>query len=93
MQLVFDAPLICAEHGRAIIHLVYLPDDISDILNDLPLARHGFQSIKVVAGVGATTWPTSLFPSGANFLLLIARKVIMREGLAVGFPVEVTLDI
>ena len=93
MQLVFNAPLRAAEHGRATIHLVDLPDELADYLNDLPLARHGFGSIKVEAGIGATTWKTSLFPSGQTFILLIARKLIARENLTLGRPIEITLEI
>ena len=70
-----------------------LPEETSDFLNDLPLARGGFGSIKVEAGIGTTVWKTSVFPDGEGFLLLIAKKLITRERLDVGKLVEVTLEI
>ena len=84
---------MATRHGRALIHLVTLPDETSDFLNDLPLARGGFGSIKVEAGVGTTTWKTSVFPDGETFLLLIAKKLILKENLEVGKLIEVTLEI
>lgn len=89
----FSAPLERHAHGRAQIHLVTVPVEESDFLNDLPIPRGGFGSIKVNATVGQTTWRTSVFPTGEQFLLLVSRKVISSEELAVGEDVPVRLEV
>lgn len=93
MELTFTAPLERHAHGRAMITLVGVPDDESDLLNDLPVPRGGFGSIAVHATVGKTVWRTSVFPDKERFLLLIARKLTMAEGLEVGAGVTVTLNV
>jgi len=91
MEITFSAPLEQVPHGRATILLVRLPDDESDLLNSLPLPRGGFASIKVDAIIGDSAWRTSVFPDRDNFLLLIARKRVEAESLAVGKAVAVRL--
>jgi len=73
--------------------LLNVPEDTSDFLEDLPLLRGGFASIKVDATVGNTTWRTSIFPSNNNFLLLISKKLASRENLKVGELVTVNLAV
>ena len=93
MRLEFVAPLVRTRHGRATIHLVELPEEVADLLNDLPLARHGFGSIKVEAQVGTTIWKTSVFPDGSGFLLLIAKRVIGAELLVADAATTVALTV
>ena len=93
MLVEFTAPLARFTHGRGTYHLVTLPEETSDLINYLPLARHGFNSIKVTAEIGETTWKTSLFPSGESFILLVAKKLIAKETLWVGHPVHITLEV
>jgi len=80
-------------HGRATYLVVFLPEDVSDLINDLQVPRVGFQGVKVEATIGATTWKTTVFPDKESFLLLVARKVATAEALTVGEPVDVTLTV
>jgi len=93
MEITFSATLERHQHGRAMITLVGVPDDESDLLNDLPVPRGGFGSIAVTAQVGNATWRTSVFPDKSRFLLLIARKLVIAENLEVDQPVTVMLNI
>jgi len=68
-----------------------LPSDIAEVLNEAPLLRGGFGSIKCKAAIGATQWATSVFPDHGDFLLLIAKRVLTAEGLTVGDETEITL--
>ena len=56
--------------------------------------RRGFGSVKVEARIGASRWPTSLFPQKKGGWFLPVKKAICRaEGLAEGDEVEVMLDL
>lgn len=67
--------------------------------------RRGFGSVKCWAQVGETQWRTSVFPSkkprsGSKaaahekaWILLVGKKVLRAEGLAVGDPVKLTLEL
>jgi len=81
------------QHGRAHIHLLTLASDDADFLNDLPVMRGGFQSIKVRATVGNTTWLTSLFPTNDTFILLISQKLMKAEQIEVGEVLDVNIQV
>lgn len=69
--------------------------------------QRGFGSVKVVATVGGTEWKTSVFPQKESsppssseaveqqkqWVLLIGKKVMRAEGLAVGDPVSTLLEL
>ncbi len=93
VDLCFSAPLEAQPHGRATYLVVRLPEDETDLLDDLPVPRVGFRGIRVEATVGATTWKTTVFPDKEGFLLLVARKTAAAEALVVGEPTEVTLAV
>ncbi|MEO0463342.1 MAG: DUF1905 domain-containing protein [Pseudomonadota bacterium] len=74
------------------------------LLDRLEFGRQrGFGSIKVTARIGETQWSSSVFPqragtpsasnepSGKEWVLLISRKVMRAEELAVGDALEVSL--
>ncbi len=57
-------------------------------------ARRGFGSVKVWAQIGETRWQTSVFPSReVGWILLVGKKVLRAEDLAVGDPVQLTLEL
>ena len=70
----FTAPLDELPHGRALYLSVTVPLDETDLLDSLPIMRGGFGTIKVRATVGCTSWRTSVFPTKAGILLLVARQ-------------------
>lgn len=91
VRVRFSARLEALPHGRATYLVVRLPEDESDLIDDLPVPRVGFQGVRVQATIGATTWKTTLFPDRAGFLLLVARKTATAETLVVGEPADVAL--
>lgn len=94
MQFTFSTPL-WRWQGDAAWHFVSLPEEVADEIEDAPLDRRGFDSLRVEATVGDTTWRTSIFPdsSRGTFLLPMKKQVREREDLAEGDPVEVRLVI
>lgn len=56
--------------------------------------RRGFGSVKCWAQVGGTRWKTSVFPSReVGWILLVGKKVLRAEDLAVGDPVNLGLEL
>jgi len=54
----------------------------------------GFGSVKVAARIGASRWPTSVFPHKQEGYLLPVKAAIRRgEGIAEGDEVEVELEL
>ncbi|WFL77742.1 DUF1905 domain-containing protein [Altererythrobacter arenosus] len=57
-------------------------------------SRRGFGSVKVMARIGDTQWKTSVFPSKTGeWWLLVSRKVIRAEDLALGEMLSVELEL
>lgn len=68
-------------------------------------SRRGFGSVKVMARIGETEWKTSVFPSTPKpsgsaelreqktWWLLVGKKVIRAEDLAIGNSVEIKLEL
>jgi len=93
MDFAFDAPL-WRWQGEASWHFIALPEEVTDEIEDSPIARGGFGSVRVSVQVGATSWSTSVFPdkSRGTFILPVKRQVRDREGLAEGDLVHVQLS-
>lgn len=72
---------------------VALPSRVSDEILDVVPRSAGFGSVRVAAGIGATEWNTSLFPSKEHgtYILPIKRAVRDQEEVDTGDTVEVTL--
>ena len=72
--------------GMAGWHFVYVPEKESKALKKLPRKKkRGFNSIKITAKIGKTSWNTSLFPSKEGpYLLAIKASVRARESIADG---------
>lgn len=82
--------------GEAGWHFVTVPPELADEIGELTAGeRRGFGSVKVRASIGATSWDTSLFPDTASrsFVLPVKQQVRRDEGLTVGDPVDVRLEI
>ncbi len=75
---------------------VSLPEDDADDIDELTSGRtNGFGSVRVEVTVGATTWRTSLFPDTkrATYVLPVKRPVRIAEGLQVGAPMAIDLQV
>ena len=92
MEVSFDAPL-WRWKGEAAWHLVSLPEDVADEVEDSPVERRGFGWVRGLVRVGSSRLSTSLFPdkSRGTFLLPVKKQVREREGLEDGNVVRVTL--
>ena len=91
-DFTFSAFVEVSQHGKGAYYYVMVPHHVADVLNNAPVLRGGFGSIKCKATIGKTVWTTSVFPSDGLFLLLVAKKIIMSEGFHAGDKVEVTLS-
>ncbi len=92
MEFTFAAPLFRWE-GQAAWHFVALPEAVADEIEDSPIARGGFGSVRVEVRVGSTSWLTSLFPDTARrtYVLPVKKLVRTREDLVEGDVVTVHL--
>ncbi|MCP3973977.1 MAG: DUF1905 domain-containing protein [bacterium] len=74
---------------------VAVPSAESDEILELVPRRPGFGSVRVMAKIGTTEWPTSLFPSkelGA-YLLPVKKAVRTKEKIGPGDTVKVALHL
>jgi hypothetical protein len=94
MRFSFTAPLWewSAQGGW---FFVTLPPDAADDIAEIRGAARGFGSVRVQVVVGRTTWSTSVFPDAkqGSYVLPVKKAVRTAEGLAVGDPVDVTLEV
>mgnify|MGYP001350635521 CR=1 FL=1 len=67
-------------------HFLTLPQDVADEIEDLPINRCGFGSLRVEVTIGSSSWGTSIFPSNesGSFVLPLKKPVREAEGLGVG---------
>lgn len=101
-SLTYTAPLIRWQGDRGTYHLVTFGDEAAEAIamhaRLLRLeygTRRGFGSVKVIARIGETQWRSSVFPQRqqTEWVLLVSRKVISAEGLAVGDSLSVQLEL
>lgn len=96
MKLTFSFDAELWEHsGEAPWVFVTIPQAYADEIDDAVPKGPGFGSVKVTVTIGATTWPTSLFPSKelASYVLPVKRAVRHSEGLEIGEVVLLTLSL
>jgi hypothetical protein len=74
---------------------VTLPEDVSDQIREIAAPGRGFGSVKVRAGVGASSWSTSVFPDKASGCYVLPIKAAVRKKNAVepGDVIEVTVEV
>jgi hypothetical protein len=93
MQLEFDGEL-WYWRGPSPFHFVTVPEsDSVEIHAVAALVTYGWGVIPVIARVGATEWPTSLFPKDGGYLVPIRSSVRQAESIELGDSVHVTLGI
>ena len=90
--LTATLPITRWQGDRATYHLVTFGNADAEaltaqaVMERLEFGRsRGFGSLKVTARIGDTEWRTSVFPQmkHSEWVLLISRKVMRAEGLAV----------
>ena len=76
-------------------HFLTLPQDVAAEIEDMPISRGGFGSLRVQVTIGSSSWGTSIFPSKelGSFLLPLKKPVLETEGLGVGDVCHVHLRI
>jgi hypothetical protein len=76
-------------------HFLTVPEEVADEIEDMPMNRGGFGSVRVEVTIGSSTWLTSLFPSKevGSFVLPLKKPVRVAEGLGVGDVCNVRLRI
>lgn len=72
---------------------VDVPPEPSSDISDRPRMPRGFNSARVTATVGGTTWSTSIFPSGDTYALPLKRAVLEAEQIGEGDVIEVRLTV
>lgn len=92
MRIRFDAE-IYEWQARRNWFFVDVPPEPSADIGDRPRMPRGFGAVRVTATVGATTWSTSIFPSGEVYVLPLKRAVLVAEGIGEGDAIEVRLDV
>lgn len=66
--------------GRARIHFVTVPEDISGHIKAfLAGPKRGFGAVKVTAHIGQSRWRTSIFPMGENDSYILPVKAAIRK--------------
>lgn len=70
---------------------VDVPPEPSADIADRPRMPRGFNSARVTATVGDTTWTTSIFPLGRTYALPLKRAVLEAEQIGEGDVIEVRL--
>jgi hypothetical protein len=69
-----------------------LPEELSELIREIPRPTRGFGSVRVEARIGSSRWRTSIFPGGDGaYVLPLKRAVRDAEGLVDGGPVTVEL--
>ena len=90
MRVVFTAE-IYEWASRRNWFFVDVPPEPSADISDRPRMPRGFDSVRVTATVGGTTWHTSIFPSGGTYALPVKRAVLDAEQIGEGDVIEVRL--
>lgn len=100
--LTATLPLTRWQGDRGTYHLVTFTGEHAEALGThaalhrLEFGRQrGFGSIKLTARIGESEWRTSVFPqrSQSEWVLLVSKKVMRAEGIAMGDAITVTLTL
>ncbi len=91
MKIVFKSKLFRWTGDMSAWHFVTVPEKESKKLRALPAKKkRGFNSIKVRATIGKTSWDTSLFPMKEGpYLMPIKASVRTQEAMDDGDAVKV----
>ncbi|MGN8027078.1 DUF1905 domain-containing protein [Microbacterium sp. 22242] len=70
-----------------------VPEELSAEIHELPAPPRGFASLRVQVRVGSTSWRTSIFYNGSEYVLPLKRQVRDAEGFGEGDTILVDLEI
>lgn len=95
MQVTFEAEPFPWQGDKTSWVFVAVPPDDADAIDDATSMTGGFGSVKVAVQIGKTSWSTSLFPSKEmeTYVLPLKKAVRQAEGVEIGQPVEVTIEL
>ncbi len=80
--------------GPSPFHFVTVPErECAELRAISPLVTYGWGVIPVVATIGTSTWPTSLFPRDGAYLVPVKAVVRKAERLEIGDHVRVSLAV
>ena len=100
--LVHTTSLARWQGDRGTYHLVVITGDLAEQIamhariHRLEFGRQrGFGSVKIMAGIGGTSWKTSVFPQNkrSEWILLVSKKVMRAEDLAEDDMITVSLEL
>ena len=75
-------------------YFVAVPADLSHEIREMQTFRRGFGGVRVEAGIGGSTWRTSIFPQAdGRYVLPLKRAVREAESLAFDDVVAVRLSV
>lgn len=78
--------------GPAPFYFVSVPDELSGQIHEVAReVTYGWGMIPAVVTVGATTWPTALWPKDGTFVVPLKAWVRKAEGIDEGEPIDVDL--
>lgn len=91
----FTADLWRWESRRDDWWFVSLPRDFGADIADKPRESRGFQSVRVRATIGDTTWETSIFRDSrhGSYALPIKKAVRVKENIDDGARVDVEIEL
>ncbi|MFZ1361924.1 MAG: DUF1905 domain-containing protein [Candidatus Nanopelagicales bacterium] len=94
MAWTFESEIYLWHAGES-WHLLNVPEDVADDIDEQVPDKRGFGSVRVKVTIGSFEWQTSVFPSKEQrtYVLPIKKAVRTAEDLAVGDRAQVTLEI
>ncbi|QLD12832.1 DUF1905 domain-containing protein [Microbacterium oleivorans] len=84
MILEFDAEVFRWAARTQDWFFAAVPDEASADIREIPRMRRGFGAVRVRAGIGGSTWSTSIFPDAARGVYILPLKQAIRRAEAIG---------
>lgn len=93
MQIEFESAVTRWDKRVDSWFFATMPEELSEMLRELPSPPRGFNSLRVQARIGATTWATSIFFSDGAFVLPLKKAIRDERGIQEGDLLMIDLDI
>ena len=93
VSLTFDGPIFYWK-GPAPHSFVRVPPEQAEVLREAArLVSYGWGMLPVQVRIGASEWPTALFPKDGSYLVPIRASIRRAERLEEGDLVRVVLEV